>query len=200
MLQRRTLQKSVQIAINDSSLKKNARTSKSDEKMFEKSFLVNCTAKEAENEFYITERALNKNCIEFVRVIFCLWAVQMTRVAWRVPHFGAGIVWGTIPSGFPVFWIIVPGCSRNGYGTSPNLWDQKKLVKFWQGTQDAWLCSAKFFWEFLSYSAFDLLRKGTKQKLHWTFLSRCSLTALERQSVAKTWIAGNEMNKIMEDK
>ena len=64
MLQRRTLQKSVQIAINDSSLKKNARTSKSDEKMFEKSFLVNCTAKEAENEFYITERALNKNCIE----------------------------------------------------------------------------------------------------------------------------------------
>ena len=84
-----------------------------------------------------------------VRVIFCLWAIQLTKVVRRVPHFGAGIVWGTIPSGFPVFWFIVPGCSRNGYGTSPNLSFQKKLVKLWQGTQDAWLCSAKFFWEFL---------------------------------------------------
>ena len=93
-----------------------------------------------------------------VGIVFCLWAVQMTRVVRRVPHFGAGIVWGTISSGFPIFWIIVPGCSRNGYGTSPNLWVQKKLAKLWQGTQDTWLCSAKFFWEFLSYSAFNLLR------------------------------------------
>ena len=94
-----------------------------------------------------------------VRVIFCLWSVQVTRVVRRVPHFGAGIVWGTIPSGFPVFWIIVSGCSRNGYGTSPNLWVQKKLVKLWQGTQDAWLCSANFIREFFNYSAFNLLRK-----------------------------------------
>ena len=93
-----------------------------------------------------------------VRVVFCLWATQLTRVVRRVPHFGAGIVCGTIPSAFRVFWIIVPGCSRNGYGTSPNLWVQKKLVKLWQGTQDAWLCSAKFFWEFFSYSAFNILR------------------------------------------
>ena len=95
---------------------------------------------------------------EGVRVVFCLRAVKMSRVVREVPRFGAGIVWGTIPSGFPVSWIIVPGSSRNGYGTSPNLWVQKKLVKFWQGTEHTWLRSAKFFWEFLSYSALDLLR------------------------------------------
>ena len=92
------------------------------------------------------------------RVGFCLWAVNLTRVAKKVPRFGAGIAWATIPSGFPVFWIVVPGCSRNSYGTGPKLWVQKKLLKFCQCTQDTWLCSAKFFWEFLSYSAFNLLR------------------------------------------
>ena len=101
---------------------------------------------------------MQSKLLRIVRVIFCLWAVQMTRVVRRVPHFGARIVWGTIPSGFLVFWIIVPGCSRNGYGTSPNLWVQKKLVEPWQGTQDTCICSAKFFWEFLSYCAFDLLK------------------------------------------
>ena len=69
-------------------------------------------------------------CI-IVRVVFCLWAFNFNRVARKVPRFGAGIVWRTIPSGFPVFWFVVPGCSRNSYGTSPNLWVQKKLVKFW---------------------------------------------------------------------
>ena len=83
-----------------------------------------------------------------VRVVFCLWAVQMTRVMRKVPHFGAGIAWGAISSGLPVFWRIVPGCSRNSYVKSPNLWVQKKLVKLWQCTQDMWLCSAKFFREF----------------------------------------------------
>ena len=96
--------------------------------------------------------------ITLVGIIFCLWAVQMSRVKRRVSHFGAGIVWRTIPSGSPVFWIFLPGCSRNDYVLSPNLWVQKKLVKLWQGTQDRWICPAKFFWEFLSYSAFDFLR------------------------------------------
>ena len=93
-----------------------------------------------------------------VSVVFCLWTVELTRVVRKIPHFGVGVVWGTIPSGLPVFWVIVPGCSWNGYGTSPNLWVQKKLVKFWQGTQDTWLCFAKFLREFLSHSHFDLLR------------------------------------------
>ena len=30
--------------------------------------------------------------LEGVRVIFCLWAVQMTRMVRRAPHFGVGIV------------------------------------------------------------------------------------------------------------
>ena len=93
-----------------------------------------------------------------VRIVFCLQAVKMSRVVRKVPRFGAGILWGTIPSGFPVFWSIVPGSSRNGHGTNPNLWLQKKLVKLWQSTQDTWLRFAKFFREFLSYSALDLLR------------------------------------------
>ena len=72
-------------------------------------------------------------------------------------HFGVEIVWGAIPSGLPVFRIIVYGRSRNSYGTSPNLWVQKKPIKLRQGTQDTWLCFAKFFREFLGYSPIDLL-------------------------------------------
>ena len=102
-----------------------------------------------------------------MRVGFCLWAVEVTRVMRKVPHFGVGIVCGAIPSGLPVFWIIVPGCSRNSYGTSPNLWVQKKLVKFWQATQDPWLCFAKFLREFLGYSPFDLLRDLGDVILSW---------------------------------
>ena len=71
-----------------------------------------------------------------VRVGFCLWAIQFTRVMSKIPHFGVGIVCGVIPSGLPVFRISVSGCSWNTYGTSPNLWVQKKLVRFRQGTQD----------------------------------------------------------------
>ena len=103
-----------------------------------------------------------------MRVVFCLWAVELTRVMRKIPHFGVGIGWGTMPSGLPVFWIIVPGCSRNSYGTSSNLWVQKKLVKFWQGTQDTWLCFAKFLREFLSYSPFDLLRGLRDVILSWS--------------------------------
>ena len=76
----------------------------------------------------------------------------------RISHFGTRIVQGTIPSGLPVFWVAVPRCSRNGYGTSPNSWVQKKIVKLWQGTQDERLCPTKFLREFLSHSLFDFFR------------------------------------------
>ena len=113
---------------------------------------------QAEPEFFVTGD---------VMVVFFLWVVELTRVMRKIPHFGVGIVWGTIPSGLPVFWIIVPGCSRNSYGTSPNLWAQKKLVKFWRGTHDTWLCFAKFLREFLGYSPFDLLRDLGDVILSW---------------------------------
>ena len=103
----------------------------------------------------------------YAMVVSSLWAVEMTRVMRKVPHLGVWIVWGTIPSGLPVFWIIVPGCSRNSYGTSPNLWVQKKLVEFWQGTQVTWLSFAKFLREFLSYSPFDLLTDQGDVILSW---------------------------------
>ena len=113
------------------------------------------------------EQLLNSYWSPTVRVVFCLWAVGLTREMRKIPHFGVGIVWRTILSDLPVLWIIVPGCSRNSYGTSPNLWVQKKLVKFWQGTQDTWLCFAKFLREFLSYSPFDLLRDLGDVILSW---------------------------------
>ena len=61
------------------------------------------------------------------------------------------------PSVLPVFQISVSWCSWDSHGTSPNLWIQKKLVKFWKSTQDTWLCFAKFLREFLGYSPLDLL-------------------------------------------
>ena len=102
---------------------------------------------------------------DYVRVVFghqmwvgfCLWAIELTRVVRKTPHFGIGIVWGAIPMSFPVFWINVSGRSLNSYGTSPNLWVQKELVKFRQCTQDTWLCFAKLLGEFLSYPPFNLL-------------------------------------------
>ena len=100
-----------------------------------------------------------------VRVVFghhvwvglCLWAIELTRVVRKIPHFGIGIVWGAIPMSFPVFWISVSGRSLNSYGTSPNLWVKKELDKFRQCTQDTWLRFAKFLKEFLGYPPFNLL-------------------------------------------
>ena len=95
--------------------------------------------------------------IVVVRVGFCLWAIELVWVMKKTAHFGVGIVWGAIPSVLPVFQISVSGCSWDSHGTRPNLWVQKKLVKFWQGSQDTWLCFAKFLREFLGYSPLDLL-------------------------------------------
>ena len=109
----------------------------------------------------------------------------MTIVLRKVPQFGAGIVWGTFSSGLPVFWITSPGCSRNGYGTSPSLWVQKKLVKFWQGTQDTGLRSAKLFWEFLSYSPFSL------QRLQFYIIPQYFQFSYLYLSLAGNWIVYN---------
>ena len=92
-----------------------------------------------------------------MRVDFCLWAIDLARVMRKIPHFGIGIIWGAIPMSFPIFWISISGRSLNSYGTSPNLWVQKELVKFRQGTQDTWLRFAKFLREFLGYPPLNLL-------------------------------------------
>ena len=94
---------------------------------------------------------------QHVRVSFCLWAIELTRVVRKIPHFGIGIIWRAIPMNFPVFWIRVSGRSVSGYRTSPNLWVQKELVKFRQCTQDTWLCFAKLLREFLGYPPLNLL-------------------------------------------
>ena len=83
--------------------------------------------------------------------LFPLWIVQVTRVVGREHRFGTWMAQETIPSGFPVFWVVVLECCRNSYGTSPNLWVQKKFVKLRQNTQDKWLrpvqhCGKFFFW------------------------------------------------------
>ena len=76
----------------------------------------------------------------------------------RDHQFGTGNVLGTIPIGFPVSCVAVPGRSRNGYGTIPNLWVPKKFVQFRQSTQNERLRPTEFFREFPSYSTFDLFR------------------------------------------
>ena len=92
-----------------------------------------------------------------MRVGFCPWATELARMMWKIPQLGIGIVWWATFISFPVFQISLSGRSWNSYGTSPNLWVQKKLVKFRQGTQDTWLCLAKFLREFLGYSPLSLL-------------------------------------------
>ena len=62
----------------------------------------------------------------------------------RELHFLIGIIQGTIPSGFPVSWVVIPGCSRNDSGASPYLRVQKKFIEFWQSTQNTWLRPTKF--------------------------------------------------------
>ena len=57
-----------------------------------------------------------------------------------------------------VFWVAVPRCSRNGYGTTPSLWVQKKIVTLWQGTQDTRLSPTEFLREFFGHSPFDFFR------------------------------------------
>ena len=84
------------------------------------------------------------------------------------------------PSGFPVFWVAVPRCTRNGYGTSPNLWVQKKFVKFGQSTQHERLRLTEFFWEFLSYSPFDLFRNRGDVVLSQFWVKRVLLPTVPR--------------------
>ena len=79
-------------------------------------------------------------------------------MAGREHRFGTGIAYRTIPSGFPVFWAVVPGCCRNSYGTSPNLWVQKEFIKFRQRTQNAWLRPVEFLGKFFSDPPFNFFR------------------------------------------
>ena len=48
----------------------------------------------------------------------------------RELHLGMRITLGTISRWLLVFWIIVPGCSRNGSGERPYLWVQEKITHF----------------------------------------------------------------------
>ena len=85
-------------------------------------------------------------------ILKILWEVssgsESVKLLVRELNFGIKIRCGTIPSGFPVFCVIVPVCSRNSYGASTNLRVQKKFVKFRQSTQNPWLCPAKFLRQF----------------------------------------------------
>ena len=99
----------------------------------------------------------------------------------RGSRLGTGIVWGTVPIGFPISWVTGPGCSWSGYGTTtPNLWVRKKFVKFRQSTQSTGLRPFESIWEFFfSYCPFDLFRNlgnifwatsGSSVFCNWLFL------------------------------
>ena len=93
-----------------------------------------------------------------VMSLFLLWIVWITRVISREHHFVTGIAWGTIPSGFPVFGVVVTGCSRNNYGKSPNLWVQKKLTRLRRSTKNAWLRPTEFFGKFSKWPSLQSLQ------------------------------------------
>ena len=62
------------------------------------------------------------------------------------------------PQWVPCFWAVVPGCSGSSYGASPNLWVQKKFIKFRQSARNAWLRLAEFFGNSFSDSPFNFFR------------------------------------------
>ena len=87
------------------------------------------------------------SCCESLRL--AEWWVENTASVLRSPSERSS-------SGCPVFWVIVPGCSPNSCGTSPNLWVQKKLIKLKQSTQHTWLRPADYLWKFFSDSLFNV--------------------------------------------
>ena len=104
----------------------------------------------------------------------------------REYRFGTVIAQGTIPSGFPVFWVAAPGCSRNSYRTSPNLWVQKKFVKLRQSTKIRDSVRLKSFERFLvtlpsifseTWDMYSWAIPGSSMFCDWLFLvfSRVSL-------------------------
>ena len=76
---------------------------------------------------------------------------------WRL-HFRVKIILETIPSWFLVFYVGVTECYQNSSGVCPYLWFQEKFVWYRQRTQNAALCPAELVGQFVSDSAFNLLR------------------------------------------
>ena len=116
-------------------------------------------------KLHVTRKRIS-NSSPFVPLNMIIWLIIKVdvgicfcpKLGGRELHFRSRIVWGTILIGSLVFEIAAPRCSRNSYGTNPNLRVQEELIKLWQGSQDAWFCSAKFLWELFSNSTFNLLR------------------------------------------
>ena len=67
------------------------------------------------------------------------------------------ITLGTIPSWFPVFPVVVPGCSRNCSGESV-LAGSREICLIWTEQQNAGLCRAEFLGQLFSDLVFNLLR------------------------------------------
>ena len=89
--------------------------------------------------------------------LFLFWVSWIAGLTNRELQFAIGIILGTIPSGFPVFEVIVPGLSWNGSGTCPFFRVQKIFVEFGQSTKNTWLRLAKLLWHIFSNPDFDFL-------------------------------------------
>ena len=97
----------------------------------------------------------------------------------REHSFGTGFAYRAISSGFPLFWVLVRGKSRNSYGTNSNLWVQKKVIKVRQSTQNARHRPAESFWKFSSDSPFNLFKN-----LGDVLLSHLWIKCVLRQTVS----------------
>ena len=71
---------------------------------------------------------------------------------WQAENTAAG-------QGSPKFSeSLFPDVFRNSYGTNPNLWAQKKFIKFRHSTRNTWIRLPEFFGKFISDSPFNLFR------------------------------------------
>ena len=99
------------------------------------------------------------NSCHRVMSLACVWVNWMTGLTDGGSHFRMRITLGVVLIRSLVFHVCVPECSRNGFGMRPYLLVQEKFVQFRQSTQNAGLCPAELLGQFLTDSAFYLLRK-----------------------------------------
>ena len=88
---------------------------------------------------------LYKRPANTVRGLLPVWVSSIAGLTNRELHFRIEITQGMIPSGFPIFWMVIPGCSWNGSRASP----YSKFIEFWQSTQNTWLHPTNFLRQFL---------------------------------------------------
>ena len=116
----------------------------------------------------------------FVRGLLPVWVWWSGGLTNREFHFGIGIIQGTIPSGLPVFWVVIPGRSRNSSGACPYLRVQKNSSSFDKAPKICHSIRLNFWDSFLltlpsissdTWVMYSSIIPGTKVFCDWPFLA-----------------------------